>query len=248
MTRNRILSRVKGAPSAFTLVEMLTLLGVVAILVSLLFPIFTSTVNSANSAKCLGNLRTIYPAIEAYANDNRNYLPPYSTSQVTGANIPGSADLAWYQLLLAGGYLDSQKVLVCPATAKALRSPYPNYGMNIALTVNYMEPTNPQGTDFYRFPANLLEIATPSKTVLLADAATYQGNGVYSAPACICYPSPQDQMLYPVHGNSTVNILWIDGHAAPFAAPDRKDPASLYLPMNQGGLGKWYTMPTSWIR
>lgn len=60
---------------AFTLVELLTVIAVIAILMAILFPLVGMIRESANRSTCGSNLRQIALAVLSYANDNGGFLP-----------------------------------------------------------------------------------------------------------------------------------------------------------------------------
>lgn len=62
-------------PRAFTLVELLTVIAIVAILMAILFPLIGMIRESANRSTCASNLRQIALAVLSYTNDHRGYLP-----------------------------------------------------------------------------------------------------------------------------------------------------------------------------
>lgn len=62
----------------FSLVELLVVIGVIAILLALLFPTLRMARESANRAKCGAQLRQLGLAFQMYANANRGWLPAWS--------------------------------------------------------------------------------------------------------------------------------------------------------------------------
>jgi prepilin-type N-terminal cleavage/methylation domain-containing protein/prepilin-type processing-associated H-X9-DG protein len=78
MSRRHSISRVSGTshtPRAFTLVELLVVIGVIALLIALLLPALNKAKRAANTLVCLGNLRQIGQATFMYANEFKGWLP-----------------------------------------------------------------------------------------------------------------------------------------------------------------------------
>ena len=61
--------------SAFTLIEFLVVVAVIAILAALLFPALTRTKRNANRALCFNNLKQLNAALRMYADDSSDKSP-----------------------------------------------------------------------------------------------------------------------------------------------------------------------------
>lgn len=64
-----------SARRAFSLVELLVVIGIIALLIAILLPVMSKAREQSRRTKCLANLRSIGQALFVYANNHRDRLP-----------------------------------------------------------------------------------------------------------------------------------------------------------------------------
>jgi len=155
----------KNQRLAFTLVELLVVIGIIAVLIALLLPALNKARAQAQCAQCQSNMRQIAIAVLQYTNDNRDRLIiGHITAGVFGTQAypdgwGWAAELMHQHYLGAPNYYDNpatpgavaastHSVFYCPACVdlipNSLAGDYPTNGLNLGY---HIAP----GTDYPRY-------------------------------------------------------------------------------------------------
>lgn len=112
---------------AFTLVEILVALGIVAVLAGILLPSIAVARARADSAKCHANLRNLGVALNAYLGDHEMKMPNLAAAR---ADKSEEAEVIDNTL---NGYLPDTRAFACPAGRGLAEKTGTSYFWNSAL-------------------------------------------------------------------------------------------------------------------
>ena len=114
----------RNAP--FTLIELLTVIAIIAILFAILLPGLSRARGTAISVVCKSNLKQQFVGISAYAMDQDNLIPPTGEHfRHAGVNYYSGA---WWGWVGAAGYMGSPELWDGPITATGIMRRYPIMG------------------------------------------------------------------------------------------------------------------------
>jgi prepilin-type N-terminal cleavage/methylation domain-containing protein len=181
------------ARRAFTLIELLTVIAIIAILAGILFPVFAKAREKAEQTQCINNVKQLGTAVNMYATDYDSKLPVIGDT---------NAPLYWPATLYP--YTKNDQILICPAST---------------LDQNWSNSATPKpntGADgvSYGFNSNLnmvriTRMSEPARTVMIFDCRTDGGN---------CWGNDAGRCRANHLGDDTANdgyssIGFGDGHA-----------------------------------
>ena len=169
----------------FTLVELLVVIGIIAILAAVSLAAYGAALRSAQTSKCASNLHQIGVGFQGYLADSNNIMPQRLYGNGT----------AYFDLLApytGNNTTDkSTSIFVCPTQTSNNFPTQPSYGMN-----------------WYYDNTSTLLVPGLSITVMVAE--TYGPNGTGSNRADKNSIDPGE--LDPLRHSGSANYLFFDGH------------------------------------
>lgn len=142
-------------PPAFTLVELLVVIAVIALLAALLLPALAGAKEKGRQTACINNVRQQALAVYMYAQDQNDLLPPVAYTDTNGDDVNWPALLDPYINYVSTTHL-------CPSDRSSKQS---SFGLN---ELAFVDLTDPEPTG----PRHLAEFLSPTKTVMMGDLGT----------------------------------------------------------------------------
>jgi prepilin-type N-terminal cleavage/methylation domain-containing protein/prepilin-type processing-associated H-X9-DG protein len=116
----------KSKSSGFTLIELLVVIAIIAILASILFPVFGRARENARRSSCQSNMKQIGLGVLQYVQDYDEKYPSGTTT------VGGARGRGWAGQCLP--YIKSSQIFVCPSDTKTPNNnPQISYAYNSAI-------------------------------------------------------------------------------------------------------------------
>lgn len=211
----------RGLNSGFTLVELLVVIGIIAVLIGMLLPTLNKAQAAGKSVSCMSNLRQLATAMVQYTAANKGRLPGLTIDAVNAADPTKKDTLYWLaskdgstgNLDPKGGYLypylKTIQVNECPATPDLLPDPDPLFANLPPYSYTLFTPTGATLSTQKR----ITNLKIPAETVMFCDGAQFVGT-VYGRSYSMSKPSITGHLprFQGRHSRDIGNVAWYDGH------------------------------------
>lgn len=123
----RAARRKAGKTRAFTLMELLVVIGVIAVLGAIIFPVYRRVTASGRATACISNLRQLSVALQGYLTDHNNTMPVLKAGREKVTDDVPVIDNTLDR------YAGDTRVFACPADRHFAAASGTSYVWNVAL-------------------------------------------------------------------------------------------------------------------
>jgi prepilin-type processing-associated H-X9-DG protein/prepilin-type N-terminal cleavage/methylation domain-containing protein len=204
---------------AFTVIELLAVLAVIAILASILFPTLNSATEKGNKTRCLSNLRQWGAGLALFLSDHDGMFPE---NGITDDSVSVTKATAWFNVVPC--YMGTEPLSNLCANGKA-PWPTPPFNKNVFTCPSLKAQQSGDGTTpFFSYAYNewidhktrggafgqilrLSQIRTNAQFVVFGESAQTNSDIVGST-----------NLVYRHDGKKAANVCFADGHVSSMEA------------------------------
>ncbi len=205
--------------AGFTLVELLVVIGIIAILIGVLLPVISRARDAALTTQCASNLRQDGIAVNQYLSDYHGFLPPY----MQAGTFPLPQPPYIFQYLPALYQTPNANTWVCPSDNFQLalgtsgevgpeRGPYPEVN-DQATDIYYSYAQNgcePMGHG-YVYPG-MNSYLNPGLGMKVRQSGDFMFLFETGQDGLQVYSQPTNYFRFNHLHNTAMNVLFMDGH------------------------------------
>ncbi len=225
---------------AFSLVELLVVISIIALLLSVLMPVLAMARFQGRATVCKSNIRQLFLANTGYAMENNYFYVPAASDMWLPLDMFRGGFHRWHGVRkkadepfdpLKGplaGYLADGKVKECPEKNNFIKDQTSfekgcgGYGYNMTYIGSRFGQVGVEWNEMYEQTAGMSDVKSTAQTIMFADCAFINSNQSlieysFAEPPFTVYDGQLITSFYmspSIHfrHQNKANVAWVDGH------------------------------------